>query len=163
MPLRSDWTGERCPIARSLEVLGDPWVMLVLRQAFSGVRRFEQFRDQLGVAENVLSKRLSSMVDAGLLQRVPYQDRRRTRHEYVLSEAGADTFPIITALAQWGERHRPHQDPTIRMEVVHRACGHRSTTADLCSHCGDRLAVENTSWRKTWTDPHDLRLTGAAA
>jgi DNA-binding HxlR family transcriptional regulator len=64
MPLRSDWTGERCPIARSLEVLGDPWVMLVLRQAFSGVRRFEQLRDQLGVAENVLSKRLSTMVDA---------------------------------------------------------------------------------------------------
>ena len=98
MPLRSDWTGESCPIARSLEVLGDPWVMLVLRQAFSGVRRFEQFRDQLGVAENVLSKRLSTMVDAGLLRRVPYQDRRRIRHEYVLTEAGADTFPIVTAL-----------------------------------------------------------------
>jgi DNA-binding HxlR family transcriptional regulator len=95
MPLRSDWTGESCPIARSLEVLGDPWVMLVLRQAFSGVRRFEQLRDQLGVAENVLSKRLSTMVDAGLLRRVPYQDRRRIRHEYVLTEAGADTFPIV--------------------------------------------------------------------
>jgi DNA-binding HxlR family transcriptional regulator len=106
MPLRSDWTSERCPIARSLEVLGDPWVMLVLRQAFSGVRRFEQFRDQLGVAENVLSKRLSTLVDAGLLRRVPYHDRRRTRHEYLLTEAGADTFPIITALAHTRPRRR---------------------------------------------------------
>ena len=77
-------TGRADPIARSLEVLGDPWVMLVLRQAFSGVRRFEQFRDQLGVAENVLSKRLSTMVDADC-RRVPYQDRRRTRHEYILT------------------------------------------------------------------------------
>ena len=163
MPLRSDWTGEKCPIARSLEVLGDPWVMLVLRQAFSGVRRFEQFRDQLGVAENVLSKRLSTMVDAGLLRRVPYRDRRRIRHEYVLTEAGADTFPIVTALAQWGERHRPHADPGIRMDIVHRSCGHPSTTADFCSHCGQRLTAEATSWRKSWRDPQDLKLTGAAA
>ena len=163
MPLRSDWTSENCPIARSLEVLGDPWVVLVLRQSFSGVRRFEMFRDQLGVAENVLSKRLSTLVDAGLLRRVPYQDRRRTRHEYVLTEAGADTFPIITALAQWGERYRPHPNPGIRMDIVHRSCGHQSLTADSCSHCGERLTVETTSWRKSWRDPQDLELTGAAA
>ena len=104
--------------------------MLVLRQAFSGVRRFEQFRDQLGVADNVLSKRLSTMVDAGLLRRVPYQDRRRTRHEYVLTEAGADTFPIITALAQWGERQRPHPDPD-------DADGHRPPQLrSAVHHCG---------------------------
>jgi DNA-binding HxlR family transcriptional regulator len=136
---------------------------LVLRQAFSGVRRFEQLRDQLGVAENVLSKRLSTMVEAGLLRRVPYQDRRRTRHEYVLTEAGADTFPIVTALAQWGERHRPHADPGIRMDIVHQSCGHSSTTADFCSHCSQRLTVEATSWRKSWRYPQDLKLTGAAA
>jgi DNA-binding HxlR family transcriptional regulator len=137
--------------------------MLALRQAFSGARRFDQFRDQLGVAENVLSKRLRTMVDAGLLRRVPYQDQRRPRHEYVLTETGADTFPIITALAQWGERHRPHPDPGTRMDIVHRSCGHQSTTADLCSHCGERLTVESTSWRKSWRDPQDLELTGAAA
>ena len=81
MPLRSDWSTENCPIARSLEILGDPWTMLVLRQALSGVRRFEQFRDQLGIADNVLSKRLNNLVDAGLLRRVPYQDSGRTRRE----------------------------------------------------------------------------------
>jgi DNA-binding HxlR family transcriptional regulator len=128
MPLRSNWTNEKCPIARSLEVLGDPWVILVLRQAFSGVRRFDEFRDQLGAADNVLSKRLATLVDAGLLRRVPYQDRRRTRSEYVLTDAGADTLPVITALAQWGERRRPHTDPDVRMDIIHRTCGRRSTT-----------------------------------
>src|SRR4029453_3430267 len=111
MPLRSDWTTENCPIARSLEVLGDPWVVLVLRQAFSGVRRFDQLHDQLGVADNVLSKRLAPLVDAGLLRRVPYQDRRRTRSEYVLTAAGADTLPIVHALPQWCEGTRPHARP----------------------------------------------------
>jgi DNA-binding HxlR family transcriptional regulator len=159
MPLRSDWTGDRCPIARSLEVLGDPWIMLVLRQAFSGVRRFEQFRDQLGAADNVLSKRLATLVQAGLLERRPYHDGRRTRQEYVLTEAGADTFPIITALAQWGDQHRPHADPTVRMDIVHRSCAHQSHTADICSHCGQPLTAETTSWRKTWRQ-HDLELTG---
>jgi DNA-binding HxlR family transcriptional regulator len=163
MPLRSDWTSENCPIARSLEVLGDPWVLLVLRQAFSGVRRFDQFRDQLGVADNVLSKRLATLVDAGLLRRVAYQDRRRTRSEYVLTDAGADTLPVITALAQWGERHRPHADPDVRMDIIDRTCGCRSTTADFCSDCGARLTVDTTLWRKTWRTPQDMALTGPAA
>ena len=163
MPLRSDWSEENCPIARSLEVLGDPWVMLVLRQAFSGVRRFDQFREQLGVADNILSKRLTALVDAGLLRRVPYQDQHRTRHEYVLTDAGADTFPIVTALAQWGDLHRPHPDRRVRMDVIHRTCEHRTTTAEHCSHCGERLSIDTTSWRKTWRNPPDLPLTGAGA
>jgi DNA-binding HxlR family transcriptional regulator len=163
MPLRSNWTGEPCPIARSLEVLGDPWVLLVLRQAFSGVRRFEQFREQLGAADNVLSTRLARLVDAGLLARRPYQDGRRTRQEYVLTQAGADTLPIITALAQWGDQHRPHTDVTVRMQIVHRRCGQPSSTAGLCSECGEPLTPETTTWRKSWRTPHDLELTGAAA
>lgn len=162
MPLRSDWSQENCPIARSLEILGDPWTMLVLRQAFAGVRRFDQFRDQLGVADNVLSKRLAALVDAGLLHRVPYQDERRTRHEYVLTDAGADTFPVVTALAQWGEKHRPHPDHNVRMDIIHRTCGHQTTTADYCSSCGERLTIDTTTWHKTWRDPHDLHLVGAA-
>ncbi len=163
MPLRSDWSAENCPIARSLEILGDPWTMLVLRQALSGVRRFEQFRDQLGIADNVLSKRLNNLVDAGLLRRVPYQDSGRTRREYVLTEAGADTFPVVIALAQWGERHRPHPDPGVRMDIIHRSCGQQTTTTDYCSHCGERLTIDTTTWRKSWRDPQDLELVGAGA
>jgi hypothetical protein len=80
-----------------------------------------------------------------------------------LTDAGADTFPIVTALAQWGERHRPHTDPDVRMDIIHRTCGNQSTTAEYCSHCGERLTVETTSWRKSWRNPHDLQLIGAAA
>ena len=101
--------------------------LLVLRQAFSGVRRYEQFRSELGIADNVLSNRLGRLVTADLLRREPYQDHQRIRYEYVLTDAGADTLPIITALAQWGERHRPHPDAGVRMDIVHRGCGHRST------------------------------------
>jgi DNA-binding HxlR family transcriptional regulator len=81
VPLRSDWSEERCPIARSLEVLGDPWVLLVLRRAFSGVRRFDQLRTELGIADNVLSNRLAKLVDAGLLRRVAYRDHQQARYE----------------------------------------------------------------------------------
>lgn len=161
MPLRSDWSAQNCPIARSLEVLGDPWALLVLRQAFSGVRRFDQFREQLGVADNVLARRLNALVDDGLLRRVPYRDERRIRDEYVLTKEGADTLPIITALAQWGERHRPHPDPGVRMGIIHRDCGHESSTAEVCSHCGQRLTAETTSWRKSWRDPQEFALVGA--
>ncbi len=162
MPLRSSWANERCPIARSLEVLGDPWVVLILRQAFSGARRFEQFRDQTGAADSVVSRRLSMLVEAGLLRRSPYSDGRRTRHEYVLTDAGADTLPVLHALAQWGERRRPHPDPGVRMGVVHRDCGAETATAEICSNCGKRLTAGSTSWRKSWQSPLDLALTGAS-
>ena len=85
-----------------------------------------------------------------------------TRYEYVLTDAGADTFPVITALAQWGERQRPHPDPGVRMDVVHRACGQQTSTADVCSHCGAPLTAESTSWRKTWRTPDELELVGAS-
>jgi DNA-binding HxlR family transcriptional regulator len=107
MPLRSDWSAATCPIARSLDVVGDPWLLLVLRESFKGVTRFEQFRAALGIADNVLSRRLAQMVEAGLLRRSPYHAGNRVQHEYVLTDAGADLLPVLCALAHWGGRHRP--------------------------------------------------------
>ena len=107
VPLRSDWSQATCPIARSLDVVGDPWVVLVLREAFTGTTRFEQLRSALGCADNVLSRRLSAMVQAGLLVRAPYDAGNRTREEYLLTDAGRELLPVLHALAQWGERHRP--------------------------------------------------------
>jgi DNA-binding HxlR family transcriptional regulator len=107
MPLRSDWSAATCPIARSLDVVGDPWLLLVLRESFKGVTRFEQFRSVLGIADNVLSRRLAQMVEAGLLRRSAYHAGNRVQHEYVLTPAGADLLPVLCALAHWGERHRP--------------------------------------------------------
>ncbi|GAA2729070.1 winged helix-turn-helix transcriptional regulator [Cellulomonas aerilata] len=160
MPLRSDWSGEPCPIARSLDVLGDPWALLVLRQALSGARRFEDFRASLGAADNVLASRLRALVDHGLLRRSPYRDGARTREEYVLTDAGAQTLPILNALALWGEAHRPHRDPDLTMGIVHRDCGRTTQSPDRCTHCGTALTPASTAWRKSWA-PQDLALVDA--
>ena len=146
MPLRSDWSEATCPIARTLDVVGDPWVLLVLREAVQGSVRFEDFRDALGVADSVLSRRLGGMVDAGLLARASYHDGTRTRHGYRITDAGADLLPVLHALAQWGERHRPR--PTGRMAVVHEGCGSETSYADTCSSCGAPLTAANVSWVK---------------
>ena len=106
MPPRSDWSGSVCPIARSLEVVGDPWVLLILRNALLGTRHYERFRDELGIADNVLSRRLQAMVDAGLLRQVPYRGPRRTHLEYHLIEAGEDLLPVLQALALVHKRGR---------------------------------------------------------
>ena len=160
MPLRSDWSDDRCPIARSLDVIGDPWILLIIRQALSGVRRFEQFRTDLGIADNVLSRRLQALVDAGLMQRSAYRDGR-TRQEYVLTEAGADLLPTINSLVLWGEKHRPHTNPAVSMRIVHADCGGVSSTSDTCSQCGQPMEPAKVSWRKSWREG-DLPLTGVS-
>ncbi len=161
MPLRSDWSQDLCPIARSLEVVGDPWTLLILRQALSGAHRFEDFRSGVGAADNVLSSRLRALVEAGLLRREPYADGSRTRDGYAITPAGADVLPVLNALAIWGEVHRPHDDPAVRMDVVHRDCGRVTATSDTCSHCGGELTPPSTLWRKSWTGT-DVALAGGS-
>ena len=146
MPLRSDWSDAACPVARSLDVVGDPWALLVLREAFTGTTRYDAFRDALGVADNVLSRRLSTLVTAGVLTRSPYDAGNRVRHEYLLTEAGTDLLPVVHALAQWGERHRPRARG--RLDVVHEPCGAVTESADTCSACGEWLTAETVSWRR---------------
>ena len=97
---------QNCSIARSLEVLGDRWTILVMRDAFMRVRRFEDFQRNLGVARNVLTDRLGRLVEEGILERVPYQERP-ARFEYRLTEKGIDLWPMMMALLQWGDRHYP--------------------------------------------------------
>jgi DNA-binding HxlR family transcriptional regulator len=107
MPLRSDWSGDVCPIARSLDILGDPWTVLVLREVFAGNHRFDGIRDRLEVADTMLSKRLRAMVGAGLLERTAYAGSTRPRYDYTLTVAGRDTLPVLEALARWGDAHNP--------------------------------------------------------
>jgi DNA-binding HxlR family transcriptional regulator len=151
VPLRQDWSRHPCPIARSLDVVGDPWVMLVLRDALFGVRRFEDFRTNLRVADNVLSKRLTQMVDAGLLRREPYRGKQRTHDEYVITEAGADLLPVLDALAQWGEKHTSL--PRKHTEMVIRHGEHNSASATVCTTCGAPLTSATRTYHREWATP----------
>ncbi|MGW9350632.1 winged helix-turn-helix transcriptional regulator [Nocardiopsis flavescens] len=154
MPLRSDWSGLPCPIARGLDVLGDPWVVVVLREVFTGNTRFDGLRSALGIADTVLSSRLARMVEHGLLERRPYKEGGRTRREYALTERGEATLPVLHALARWGRDSGGA--PGMEMRVFCTDCGGEASSADWCATCSQPLTRENTAWRKPRT-PHVLR------
>ena len=132
--LPRSYDGQNCSIARALEVLGDRWTILVIRDAFLGVRRFEDFQRDLGVARNVLTDRLGRLVDEGILERVLYQERP-ARHEYRLTEKGIDLWPVTIALLQWGDRHYVPEAGRPRV-VRHRDCGGELTRHLTCQRCG---------------------------
>jgi DNA-binding HxlR family transcriptional regulator len=126
-----------CPVARSLSVIGDRWSILVLRDAFLGVRRFEQFQTSLRCSPHALSTRLAKLVRHGVLERRPYQ-RRPVRYEYRLTEKGRDLYPVITGLLGWGDRWMA-TDGERPLYLVHGDCGHETTPTLTCSACGDAL------------------------
>jgi DNA-binding HxlR family transcriptional regulator len=99
-----DIDNQRCSVARTLSIIGDRWTLLVLRDCFLGIRRFEQFQERLGVTRQVLSDRLRRLVDHGILSREPYQDRP-PRHEYRLTPKGRDLYPVMLSLLAWGDKH----------------------------------------------------------
>ena len=105
---RKSFTEDRCPVARTLDRVGDPWSMLILRDAGFGSTRFDQFQESLGIAPNMLTRRLAKLVEAGLLQRRPYSEKP-VRHEYVLTAKGRDFQPVLSALKAFGERHYPRR------------------------------------------------------
>jgi len=104
----------QCPIARGLEQVGEWWTILILRDAFRGLRRFEEFRDNLGIAPTMLTKRLSTLVEAGLLERRRYSEHP-PRDEYVLTEVGADFRPVLLAMLAFGNRHFPPDRQAVRI------------------------------------------------
>lgn len=103
--LRRSFDGN-CSIKRTLDIVGEPWSLLILREAFWGVRRFQDFQSSLGLPRAVLTKRLDKLIEHGIFERHPYQSEgARTRHEYVLTKAGIDLFTALIALNQWGDKH----------------------------------------------------------
>lgn len=101
---RTSFAAMECPIARAVDALGEWWSLLILRDAFLGRARFDEFQASLGIAPNMLARRLKQLVAAGLLERRPYA-QRPLRHEYRLTPLGQDTFPVLVALGAWGSRH----------------------------------------------------------
>ena len=116
------WDRSRCSVAGTLAIVGEKWSLLVLREAFFGVRRFADFQRVLGAPKAVLSDRLSTLVEQGILSRVPYQaEGERQRHEYRLTTKGRDLYPTLVALMQWGDEYLADGRPSV--ELTHRDCG----------------------------------------
>jgi DNA-binding HxlR family transcriptional regulator len=150
-------------MARGLDILGDPWGMLVLREVFFGNGRFDAIKARLGAADSVLTRRLAALVDAGLLTRRPYDDGGRTRHEYVLTAKGADALPVLNAVVLWAEKHLPAPSDQAHMFVIHSTCGARTSSADSCTGCGERLTADNTSWHSLARSTGPVPLATAPA
>src|SRR5436305_6540743 len=110
--LKRDYDGQNCSIARALEIVGERWTLLIVRDAFLGRRRFDEFQQSLGISRNVLTERLSRLTDEGILERVLYQERPE-RHEYRLTAKGRDLHLALTGLRQWGDKYISEKPPTL--------------------------------------------------
>jgi len=135
----NDLEHEECSIARSVSLLGDRWTLILLRQAFQGLRRFEEFQASMKVSRALLAERLRVLVEAGILDRVAYKDARRTRHEYQLTDKGADLYPVLMALRTWGDKYLAPQGPFVIYR--HRGCGGELTVRQVCDTCGAELTA----------------------
>jgi DNA-binding HxlR family transcriptional regulator len=125
-----------CSVARSLELIGERWTILIIRDAFLGVRRFDDFQRSLGIARNVLQGRLERLTEVGILERVRYQERPE-RFEYKLTEKGLDLWPVVVTLLSWGDRYAAPDGPAVVLE--HRDCGGRMNDRRICEKCGELL------------------------
>jgi DNA-binding HxlR family transcriptional regulator len=165
MPLRRSYDNQNCSVAATLELVGERWTLLIVREVLLGVHRFSELQADLGVARNVLAARLDRLVEAGILERRRYQ-KHPPRDGYHLTEAGLDLWPTIVALMHWGDRHVP-QPGGPPVTITHRDCGGEMDAHRVCGECGARLAP-----RDVWAAPgrsagpdHPLRrrLTAATA
>jgi DNA-binding HxlR family transcriptional regulator len=126
-----------------MDLLGDWWTPLVLREAFFGVRRFDQFQVSLGIARNTLSDRLNRLVREGLLEKQVYQTEP-VRHEYLLTDKGRDFFPVLLAISRWGDRWLAGEaGPPVTLH--HRSCGHDTYAEVVCAHCREPLEFPGVS------------------
>jgi DNA-binding HxlR family transcriptional regulator len=135
-----------CSVARALEAIGDRWTMLVIRDAFTGARRFEDYQQRLGIARNVLTDRLSRLVEDGILEKRLYQERP-PRFEYRLTKKGLDLFPVLMSLLKWGDRHAPAENGP-PMVVLHRGCGGEVDARLRCATCGESITAFNSEARQ---------------
>ena len=129
-----------CSVARALSVVGERWTMLILRDAFFGTRRFDQFQSNLGITRHRLSERLGKLVEQGVLVKVPYHDRP-VRYDNRLTRKGLGLYPVVRRLARWGDEWRDKGEGAPR-EWVHQTCGQRSHPTLTCSECGEPLRPE---------------------
>jgi DNA-binding HxlR family transcriptional regulator len=135
--LEREYQGQNCSVARALEIVGERWTLLIIRDVFLGLRRFDQFQESLGIARNVLTDRLNWLVGEGILERVRYSERPR-RHEYQLTPKGSDLLLPLTALRQWGDKYLSEKPPTL----VRRKNDKKPVVVGLVAPGADELRAE---------------------
>jgi DNA-binding HxlR family transcriptional regulator len=133
---RKSFETMNCSVAQTLEVVGEWWTMLIVRDCFLGITRFDDFQERLGISRNILTERLEHLVARDVLVRVPYQDHP-IRYDYRLTDKGRDLWLVLNALREWGDRWEAEDGPPV--VLVHRACGHETSIVPTCSSCGERL------------------------
>jgi DNA-binding HxlR family transcriptional regulator len=139
--LRNDYENQACSIAGALEVVGERWSLLIVRDVMLGLRRFDELQAHLGIARNVLQVRLTRLIEEGVLEKHLYQERPQ-RYEYRLTEKGLDLWPMIVALMKWGDRYAaPADGPAVLIE--HRGCGGSIDAHGVCEACGAHLSARD--------------------
>jgi DNA-binding HxlR family transcriptional regulator len=141
--LRRDYTDQNCSIARALEVVGERWSLLIVRDAFLGVTRFEHFQRRLGIAPNTLTARLRTLSEAGVLERRRYTERP-LRYEYVLTARGDELLPVILGLMRWGDSYLSASGPPAIAR--HRDCGGALDAHARCEQCGAIVGADEVEW-----------------
>jgi DNA-binding HxlR family transcriptional regulator len=134
----NDWTRENCAVGNTLAVVGERWTLLVLRECFLGVRRFEQIQRHTGIARNILTDRLNTLVLNGVLKRELYQERPE-RFEYRLTEKGLDLYPVLLTIMDWGSKHVGGK----AMQLTHKSCGAAVMPHLACPECGERVEARD--------------------
>ena len=135
--LRNDYPGQICSVAKSLEVIGERWSLLIVRDVMNGNRRFGEIQGSLGVARNVLSARLQHLVEEGILERRAYHESP-PRYEYFLTDKGLDLWPALIALLNWGDKYSAGPEGPPRL-IVHKDCGGVVSERGICESCGKLL------------------------
>lgn len=138
---RTSFSHLECSVANTVDMVRDSWTVLVLRDAFQGIRRFDQFVESLGIARNTLASRLESLVESGMMRAEPYQDNP-VRYEYRLTDKGKDLFDVLMTLWAYGERWNPPERAD-RQRAIHIDCGHEADAVVHCGHCGERITRHN--------------------
>jgi DNA-binding HxlR family transcriptional regulator len=159
VPLGREYATQNCALARSLEVVGERWTMLILRDLFFGVRRFGALQAHLDIPRAVLSARLASLIEYGVVERRPYGSGR---YEFVLTDAGLELWPVVYRLMQWGERHMVEDEAPVR-RFRHATCETDLSAAGVCPACGLEPVPGEIETRPGTAPPRVIRSDAVSA
>jgi len=138
---RTRFSDQHCSVARTLDIIGEWWTLMILRDLFYGVNRFEALLTQLGISRKVLASRLKRLTEEKILRKVPYQ-QSPLRYEYRLTRRGLDLIPVLLAIMGWGDRWLTDKG-AVPVEFIHQDCGEVITPTVVCNHCGGTLTAGN--------------------